>query len=534
MKSTYISRFHSVKKNFSSNISHNKQNMTAERLRTEDRKNVNKFPGPVSFYDFDKDLNKLYSMLYSEKPNDIFDGLSKYSVMLISGINKIFPRPPPPNEIIDRFIELADNSLYETIAYEASNDLYLMYINFPSVREYLLQNQFYVFIFNHLNKVIYVNFTDAIEIDQLENQENEESETTILEELARAGVIKSVFDQILNWKDVKLVETIPNDSLFQDNQNQYKQPIPESVLASNIYVFFQFMKYNIDEAINLNTDLTVFLLQINLNKLIYKGDDLQLATLRYLSISLQYTWESLLKNNYFSFILQKCVNEKYFNEAQYLVCLEILKKASFFCSDYLISEGLISTIHAVFSKFSMDDDYESACVTAIDICTEVAKKGSDNIILLISDPDYSLSDDIQSFSDRGSYPIKVSIMRFALELIKYANIFEISNFLASMFCIQFMADFLESNVDAIFIDLLNSLVHLIDLTKKDALSQDLSDHLFEVFQNSSILNTLNDFLTSQDFQIEINPEESEDFHQSLQIISQQTLNDWSEINGQNE
>lgn len=513
------------------------RNSTAERLRNGID---NKYPSILDLFDIDKDLSNIYHDLDSQKPEDIYSALWRYCSLFITNNETILTKPTPPNEIIDKFIELANSNPFECIRYEAANNLYIVFIYFPTTREYLLQNAFYVYLFNHLNRAISMNFTEAIKIDQ-----------SILEKLASIDAVKSVFNQILNWANSTEIEVDPLNLYPPLDPNTMTKPSPQLVLVSNIYVFRQFLKFNIIDAIDCCIDLANFLLELFIESAEKNNfGDFKLATLKYLATSVQYTHEYLqssqyefihgVKTNFFQFILKSCFNEDIFSLSQCSACLEILKNAIPYCCDYLISEGLISTIHTIFSK---KDDFESNVpislfkdpkFCAIDLCTEIAKNNPDKIHLLISEPGYGLSEDFKHYSNSGSYPAKISFIKLALELIKSANNFEISDFLASISCINFFAEFLESNVEEFFIDILQSLLHLIILFKSNAISTSLGENLLDVFQNSTILGTINDFTTSNDLITEMSPDQIEEFHQNLVDVSTQILKEWSEIEKQEE
>lgn len=500
-------------------------NMTVEILREGIDEKYPPIPDNVNNY-----LKNIYENLNSKRPEEIYNRALRCYPVLFIGNNSILSKPPP-EEIIDKLIQLAGKNKFECIRYEASLNLYVIFKYFPMTRTYLIQQEFYPYLFNHLNNITHTYFVDVIKIDQ-----------TILEELAKIDCVKMIFNSIKDWENITKITIDPNEIPYPPlDPLRLKHPTPHSVLASNIYVFRQFLKYNIYDATSVCGELTEFLFSIlNLSDENFDSD-LKLAILKFFKTSIQFSWEFLQKNNFFTEILENCVNEKIFTLQQCSTCLKILKNSVPFCCDYLFDNGIISTIHSVFSRNADSESYDiprslfkDPKFCAIDLCTEIAKIGPEKMLLLIAGPGYGLLEDFQFFSNSGSYPSKISFMKFLLVIIKFANIPEISNFLASVSCIQFFEEFLESNEKIFFIDIIESLLNLIILTKKDALSKDLIDQILEVFNNSIILDTINDIITSNEIVIEDNPDKNKEFCQSLEEVAQQLLKEWSEISGQEE
>lgn len=484
-----------------------------------DKRIVTKLPSDIVQHNMDL-FPHVYKNMHSQKPEIVYKALSSYSILLLPSSQKL----QPPIEIVNMFFEFAKGNRFKEISYEAANNLYVVFLNFPNIREYLLQNKFYTYLFNHLNKAIKISFCDAIKI-----------EPTILIELAKNGAVELVFNSILNWESITKIEEIPRHEIYPPMDPQFiVQPTKENVLISNISVFKQFLKYGIENAISLNNDLTSFLFQFIYvdNSFLYQHNllekEIQLAALKYLKASVKYSWEILQGNGFFAYILKNCVNEELFNVVQYCTLLKILENATYFCCDYLIGEGLFSTIHAVFSR---NDETEYPEVLGIKICTAVAKNSPDKIAQLISESGPGLPKDFIHYSNAGSYPEKKVYLNFCIELTKLANVAQVSDFLAEVSSIQFFSDFLESSFEPIFIDILKSLLYLINMSKNNAISKNLSDHLNFVIENSSLLKTIEGFMIDDELSSEINDDE---FVNNLIDISQLVIDACSEQIKQNE
>ncbi|OHS92779.1 hypothetical protein TRFO_12341 [Tritrichomonas foetus] len=445
-------------------LNHKDEDLKANSVRRTRRvdNQSTKFQDGVVYQGIDELPKKTFDKLYSENPEVIYDGLQNIPGLYL--ITYFAPAPPPEiisklftfvnssppqtnNDFpqIDGMPQINDNSIYERISYQAADDLYVLFIKFPELRKFLFDNQFYLPLMKHLDRIIYTSFTEAVEI-----------EPSILNELSKFGIIENI---------VNFIKTSPSISL-----------------VSNIILFGTFLEHQIEQSINYCLEVSSLLMNYAVNP----QSEIQPNVLDFFAIAIPFIHEMLIENDFFAFLIHNCIG---FEDCSYCSSLKVLRNATNFCADYLLNKNLISLIHAVFAK---DNDFVQPEIYAIQICTIICQKGPELFNRILSS---DLSKDLVHYSTSGSLAEKKEFMKLIIALVNFANMNNVSDFLAEISCVHSIADFLETYTNELFESLLKSLLCLIDLEKKMCLTENLRSELKSVLESPPVIKTIENFVS---------------------------------------
>lgn len=427
---------------------------------------------PLKFPSLERpDLSvEVFQNTFSPNPEVVEISLKKVGTLFI-GINLA---SLPSVEVINQFLNLAKEDTFGKISYFAAYDLYLLFNNFPPVREYLMENEFYFFLFNHLLEPFsYIDIKDAIAIDNR---------------------------IILNLSQTDILETICQIITTPD------QPI--SILELNTRLFTLFCKYQIEKAIQFTPQLASFLVNF-----LYENSPLQGRVLHFFAVSIQFTADFLRAENHIAFLIQKCVDEEFSQPIYHCKkAAKLLVKASPFYPDYLLQNNIISTIHAIFSN----EDDDNLILQGFELCYSIV---SANIFLakqLISEAGVGLGEDFTNFSSKGSYNEKKAFLKLGCILFQYINDLDISLFLSETLFIDCLITFIESIKEVYFVDLLKVFINLLELSEKNILHQKLAEQVMEARNDESFLAALEGFISQT--------ENDEEYENELAEFAQRILN----------